>query len=148
MTTRDAIIAEARAWLDAPVFHRGRSRVGGVDCLGLVIGVGVGSGALVEPGSIDVPDYGQLPNPTRLVAGLARFMLAIDLADAGDGDVLAISWGARALPMHLAIRATYQGRATIIHAFPKARPARVVEMSFAGDWIERTCSAWRFPGLS
>ena len=146
MVTRAAVVAEARTWRDVPVRHMGRNREAGVDCLGLALLVGIGSGALVA--SIDEPDYyGRLPNPRRLVEGLARYMLPIALDQVGDGDVLALSWGLAGAPMHLAIRATWRERPTIIHGLALVRPPRVVEMGYAAEWPDRACSAWRYPRL-
>lgn len=149
MPTRAEIVAEARTWIDAPMHHRGRSRKGGVDCLGLVIGAGVGSGGMRDPDEANwrYRDYGRLPHPGRLVETLDHFLIRIDKADAGPADVLALSWGARDLPMHLAIVGEFQGRLTIIHAYPHVRPPRVIETTYAGDWVDRTCGAWRYPEL-
>lgn len=148
LVTRAAVVAEARTWLDVPVFHRGRTRKGGVDCLGLIIGTGVGSGAVADPNEAAQPwaEYSRVPNPRALLAGLADLMVPID--HAGDGDVVALSWGERDLAQHLAIFATFEGRRTIIHADPRARPARVVEVTYGSDWPGRACSLWRFPGMA
>lgn len=148
LVTPAVVIAEARTWLDVPVFHRGRTRAGGVDCLGLVICVGVAAGAVDAPDDPELEDYGRLPNPKRLVAGLDRRLVPIDKAEAGPADVLAFSWGLDGAPMHLAIMAEHRGRATIIHAFPLIVPQRVVEMSFAADWPPRLCAAWRYPRVT
>lgn len=149
MATADDVIWEARSLVGAPVIHRGRTRAGGVDCLGLIILSGVSAGVLDPPDEVNWPyaEYGRLPNPRRLVETLNHFLTPIDLKDAGPADVISISWGARDLPMHLAIRAEFEQRASMIHAYAVLRPPRVVEISYAGDWVERTCGAWRYPGL-
>jgi cell wall-associated NlpC family hydrolase len=150
MTTRAQLVAEARTWCGVAVVHQGRTRAGGVDCLGLVMAVGQASGAV---GPIAEPEYyGRLPNSRRLVASLGAHLLelaqspAAVLATVDDGDVVGLSWGKALHPMHLAIAATYDGRRTIIHADPRQR--RVVEVTFAGVWTARACGLWRWPNLS
>lgn len=142
------VVAEARSWLGVRLFHRGRTRAGGVDCLGLALAVGIGSGALDDPGPAADRwmEYARLPNPRRLVEGLTAFMRPLDIDRAAPADVIALSWGAAGLPMHLAVLAGTLDQLTIIHAFPKAK--KVVEMGFRGEWPARTCSAWRFPNLT
>lgn len=156
MVSRADVVAEARSWKGVGIIHRGRTRKGGVDCLGLVIVTGVGSGAVDDPGAALEPfeDYGRLPNPRRLVAGLDTFLTrACDTAK--PGDVLALHWGAAEMPMHLAILAEAEGRPSIIHAYPLVRPKRVLEVSYAGIWPNRLCHdqatgrplVWRFPKI-
>lgn len=148
MVSREAVVAEARAWLGVPLIHRGRDRQGGVDCLGLVIVVGVGSGAVDDPGAaLDAfGDYGRLPNAERLAAGLDAFL--VRACDTGrPGDVVGLHWGRPGAVMHLAILADYAGRASMIHAYPLIRPKAVVEVSFAGLWPNRVCGFWRFPNV-
>lgn len=142
--TGEDVAACARTWREVPIFHMGRTRAGGVDCLGLVICVGRELGLVGQ--DAEAPGYyGRLPNPKRLVEGLDRFMDRT--ASAAIGDVIALSWGANKLPMHLAILAQVAGRATIIHANPRLNRPRVVEMGYAGDWPRRACGSWRFRGV-
>lgn len=145
MTSSAQIVEEARSWVGVPTFHHGRTRAGGVDCLGLVMAVGEATGAIARAGIV-VPDYGRLPNPKRLVAGMGAAGM-IKIAAFDDGDVIGISWGLAGRPMHLAIAATYRDRKTIIHADPRAGSVR--EVSFAGVWAAgfAGCPAWRFPNV-
>jgi cell wall-associated NlpC family hydrolase len=159
MITREQIVAEARTWREVRTFHRGRSRAGGVDCLGLVLCVGQAVGAL-SAGDIAVPDYGTLPNPRRLVAAMDAHAPRLAHPDslafaatprqlvagaAGPGDILGLSWGSAGNPMHLAILADYRGRSSIIHASP--RDKAVKEVTLGGDLAAKVCAAWRFPNL-
>ncbi len=150
----------ARTWLDVEVKHRQRTREGGVDCINLVIEVGVEADVLDRPppgspGDELLKDYGRLPNPKRLIAGLEAHMLQLHKDDVGPGDVVALSWGARDIPMHTAIFAEYKGRTTMILAYPllrleigdRTRP-RVREFTYGSDWPDRACSWWRYPRLA
>lgn len=160
MTTRAQLVAEARSWVGVPIFHHGRSREGGVDCLGLILGVAEGT---AYPYPIAIPDYGRLPNSHHLITAMDAHLLRLDWPRArtdagdcgdvaatadelGDGDVIGLSWGKRDHPMHLAIAATFDGRRTIVHASPNDR--RVLEVTFGGVWADRACMAWRFPHLT
>lgn len=165
MTTRAQLVAAARSWVGVPTFHHGRDRAGGVDCLGLILGVAEATG---YPGAIVIPPYGRLPSSSVLIEAMDAHMLpipavaraGIDGADytAGDlderpaafdgladGDVIGLSWGARDLPMHLAIAATFDCRRTIVHASPLDK--RVLEVTLGGKWAASVCCAWRFPNL-
>lgn len=145
MITPAQIMAEGRTWVDVPTFDKGRTRAGGVDCLGLILAVGLDTGAISGP--IDVPVYGKLPNPRTLIASMDAAMIRIEAQAAGDGDVISLAWGRAGHPMHLAILATYRGRRSMIHADPLA--GRVTEITFGGMWASRAkgCPAWRFPRL-
>jgi len=145
MIDRVAMIeAEARTWVGVRVFHKGRTRAGGVDCLGLVMGVGLASGAISGP--IDIPDYGRLPNPRTLIRAMDAHTVPIDKALAGPGDIAGISWGLHEAPMHLAVIVSRPGRLMIVHASPEH--GEVKETGFAGSWYARFCRAWRFPNVA
>lgn len=148
--TPQAVSAEARTWIGTRVFHRNIPPLkgAGVDCLGLILAVGFETGALARFDWADVPEYGRLPNPKRLIEGCERYLVAIEPDQVGEGDVIALSWGiSRDLPMHLAIRTEYRGRDMIVHAHAKAIPPRVVEHGYSAEWPLRFCSAWRYPEL-
>ncbi|HEY5411102.1 MAG TPA: hypothetical protein VIJ94_10295 [Caulobacteraceae bacterium] len=150
MATTADVVTAARSYIGSPIFHRGRSREGGIDCLGLVILAGVESGAMQDPDEASWPfaAYGRLPNPKRLIESLGHFLKPIEICELRPADVIGLSWGAKDLPMHLAIRAEFQGRASMIHALPLVKPPRVVETGYAGVWVEQTCGAWRYPGVT
>lgn len=142
-----AVISEARSWIGTPVFHRGRVKGAGVDCVGLVFAAGVNAGALiVEPGLLKAFDgsYGLLPNPVHLRAALDRWLVRVDGA-LEDGDVALMTLNTT-VAMHLGILARFQGRQTLIHANPNARPPRVTEATFAGAPRAGFVEAFRFKG--
>src|ERR1700722_18125429 len=145
--TRAAVVAEARTWKGVGVMHRGRTRAGGVDCLGLVMGAGIATGAVDDPGEASAwwKDYGRLPNPRHMRRALDESLVPIERAAMQPGDVVGFDWGVRGLLMHLAILADFKGRLMIIHAYPLTRPKRVVEVGYSADWPERYCAAWSFP---
>ena len=146
------VVAEARRWIGTPYVHQHRDLGFAVDCVGLVIGVGLGAGVLPtwspeawEPHQ----SYGQAPNPQHMGKAIAEFLNPIDRY-AGeappDGSVAFIGWRSH-LPMHLAIMATAaDGRRTMIHAY--SHVGKVVEHGFAAEWPDRVVSWWAYPGLS
>lgn len=55
MTTRAAIVSEAKTWLDTPYHHRARVKWAGVDCAQILIGVFAGVGLINEFEPADYP---------------------------------------------------------------------------------------------
>lgn len=148
---RLAIIAEARSWLGTRFHHQAAIKGVGVDCAGLVRGVGK------ETGLLDISaarwavyaNYGRAPHPERMRAALNEFMHPIAPEQARIGDVCWLAWR-EDLPMHLAILSAHPiggatARPTIIHAL--ADNDKVIEHGFSKEWRDRVDSWWRFPGL-
>lgn len=142
-----AVISEARAWVDTPYHHQARMRGVGVDCIGLVWGVGEAAGVLdVDPDKVRrFLAYGRVPNPRRFREALDTFFLPVDPDDVRYGDVPWMEF-ARRVPMHVGIFACYEARATIIHAL--VEDGRVAEHSFGPSWRNKVHRWYRFPGMN
>ena len=146
--TGQDVVAAARRWIGTPWRHQHRLHGFGVDCVGLVCAAGMEAGVLEDPAGNFAPwrGYGRLPNPTKMRAGLEAFLRPLGDEAPADGDVMWIAWReAPHLPMHLAIKATWQGRPTIIHAAQLI--GQVVEHGFTGEWPDLVHSWYRFPKL-
>jgi cell wall-associated NlpC family hydrolase len=149
VTSRHAIVAEARRWLGTPFAHQGRTHGVGTDCGGLVGGVAVATGVLPSTWWRDVFDplfagYGRQPSNGTLERICESFMRRIDLAEATDGDVLLMRFTGE--PQHLAIVVPYaHGGYAAIHALLRAR--MVVEHRLDGLWWSRVVAAFRMPGI-
>lgn len=150
MLNTDAIVAEARRWIGTPYVHQHRERGHAVDCVGLVIGVGLGAGVLgtwSPEAWAPHESYGRSPNPAHMTRAIEQFLKPLELdrgQEAPDGTILFMGWREH-LPMHLAIMARApDGRRTMIHAF--AHVGRVVEHGFSAEWPDRVVSAWAYPG--
>lgn len=148
---RAAIVTAARGWISTPYVHQHRARGQAVDCVGLVIGVGLEAGVLdtwTEEAWEPHRNYGRAPNPEHMGRAIRQFLAPLDLdpAEAApDGSVAFMGWRDH-LPMHLAIMATApDGRRTMIHAF--AHIGRVVEHGFDAEWPGRVISWWSYPGI-
>lgn len=139
---RDAVVAEARRWLDTPYRHQASARGAGCDCLGLVRGV------WRELGGADVtpppyaPDWGERGDEA-LLDGARRWLTPVDdAAQAAPGDVLIFRMVAGAAAKHAAILAA-PGR--IIHAY---WGRAVIESRLTSWWRSRRVAAFSFPGVS
>lgn len=145
---RSEIVAEARTWLGTPYRHQHWVKGQGVDCVGLVVGVGVALGILDWSADAWAPfkGYGRTPNPRKMGEAMQVFLRPLDFEGAPpEGAIAWIGWREH-LPMHLAIIGrSPDGRATMIHAF--GHVGRVVEHGFAAEWPGRVVSWWDYPGV-
>lgn len=117
----------------------------GVDCVGLIIGVGLQTRALTtfdEAAFAPFAGYGRLPHPDRMGEAMRRFLRPTDAPE--PGDVAWLEWRS-GLPMHLAILAEWEGQRTLIHATNQV--GRVVEHGFRSPWPGMVGSWWRYPAL-
>ena len=88
MTTRAAIIVEARSWLDTPYHHRARVKGAGVDCAQILIGTFAGAGLIDEFDTGEYPRDWMLHQEEDLFRDAVRQHAdQIDIAEARPGDV-------------------------------------------------------------
>jgi NlpC/P60 family putative phage cell wall peptidase len=141
-----AIVAEARRWMGTPFRHQAGLRGVGCDCGGLVRGVGEACEVLRIANDVWARhgNYGRTPNPRRMRRSLEFFLREIPLSATRVGDIFWMQWRPD-LPMHLAILAALDGRATLIHA--TSEMGRVVEHGLTREWRSRIASVWRYPGV-
>lgn len=161
---RERIVGEARRWVGTPYRHQARRLGAGVDCAGLIIGVGVALGVMPfsEERFREFANYARTPNPSHMRRALEAHLIEIPERVAGEGDIMWLEWRPD-LPMHLAVAASVgdvpeqglsalwghtvmSGRGTMIHATSEV--GRVVEHGFADPWPDRVNSWWRYPGLA
>lgn len=147
-STGKEIQRAARDWIGTPFQHQQSLKGAGVDCVGLILGVGRELGVLdISPAAwAPFAAYSRSPNPGRMRRAMRRFLIEdkrelFDIPSPGS-----IGWfGWRdGLPMHLAIVGRFEGRATMIHAF--AQLGKCVENSIDATWLNRVDSWWQFPG--
>ncbi len=132
------VIQEARRWLRTPYLHQARLRGVGVDCIGLVLGVGAAVGAW--PATFNYTGYGRLPHNYNLLFEARRYFLEIPLDQLQPGCILMMRYYTE--PRHLAI---FAGE-TMIHAASNFQ--EVVEHRYDDKNRGRTQYAFRFPGVS
>lgn len=143
---REQIVIEARRWLRTPYHHQAVVRGVGVDCVGLIRGVGHATGALPEDKEAwaRFGGYSRIPNPRRMGEGMRQFLRLVE-GTPQPGDIAWLEWRDD-LPMHLAILASdTRGGATLIHSYSDA--GGVVEHGLTPEWLARVKSWWRYPNL-
>jgi cell wall-associated NlpC family hydrolase len=145
----DRIVVAARSWLGTRFHHQGRLKKtdrhkGGVDCLGLLVGVAGELGLTRADGlplmALDETDYAHYPDTIRLKQKLSQALAVIPHAGIQAGDILLLATDNQ--PQHLAIVSDFQQRLGIIHAYAPARC--VVEHVLDGYWQERIAAAYRY----
>jgi NlpC/P60 family putative phage cell wall peptidase len=143
---RKAIIEEARSWIGTPFRHQCNLKGVGVDCVGLILGVGEKFDFKIEPHLWEpYANYAKLPNPSKMKRALNQFMKqCFNKEEALVGDIMFLEWR-HELPMHLAFLSELNGRKTLIHALSEI--GKVVEHSYTELWQDRATSAWRYPFL-
>jgi cell wall-associated NlpC family hydrolase len=99
--TTQQIMEQARTWLGTKYHHQGRLKKserggGGVDCLGLVIGVidelGMQDGAGNPLVHADEFNYSMYPEQGRLVRSISKHLREVPIERMRVGDVLAVSY--------------------------------------------------------
>lgn len=145
---RDDVVAHARGWIGTRFHHQGRLKKtdthrGGVDCLGLLIGVVNELDLRLPDGSKfsdkDEAFYSHYPDTQHLREVLAEVMQEIPIEGIEMGDVALLSVDNN--PQHLAIISDAAVGLGMIHAYAPARA--VVEHGFDEWWRKRTVTAFR-----
>lgn len=143
MVAREAVIAEARAWLGTPYRHQASVKGAGCDCLGLVRGV---YRALCGPEPEAAPpysaDWAEAGKRETLAEAAGRHLEAVPVDAAAPGDVLVFRWRAHVPAKHMAIMSA---PARMIHAHDGAA---VCEVTLGPWWRRRIAFAFRFPGVT
>lgn len=135
---RADIVDTARGYLGTKYVHQGRVKGLGIDCLGLLICVGRELGFL--PGDYDHQDYTHQPSHAEFMVGLEEYLVRIDIADAGPGDILMLDAGGS--PVHVGFK-TDRG---LLHAYAPA--GKVVEHGLRAQFATSVRFAFRVPGSS
>lgn len=155
MTCREDIISEARRWTGTRFLHQGRRRAtsddrGGVDCLGLLVGVSTAldlRDAQGEPlAARDVTSYSRQPDPAQLMGALLRALAPTGPAPRpGDIGLFTVDGAAQ----HLAFFGTGieadSSRLSLIHAYAPSRS--VVEHGYDDTWAARLVQCFALPGM-
>jgi cell wall-associated NlpC family hydrolase len=144
MTSRFAVIAEARALLGVRFLHQGRHPAYGLDCLGLLLVSAQRAGITLQglsPLALAMPAYASRPDAALLEAQLEQHLERC--AEPQIGDVLLLRIQGRA--QHLALVTDYPepGAVGMIHAYAPAR--KVVEHTYNQPWRNATHALFRLP---
>jgi hypothetical protein len=149
-TLHERVVASARGWLGTRFHHQGRLKKtdkhkGGVDCLGLLVGVAQELELLATTGELitvyDKLEYTHTPDTQQLKNTLENILAHIPHGDICAGDVVLMNIDA--MPQHLGIITDVAGDMGIIHAYAPARA--VVEHRLDVFWRRRIVAAFRLP---
>lgn len=148
MSQGEQIVAAARGWLGTRFHHQGRlkktaSHKGGVDCLGLLMGVAAELNLSTPDGypliNMDEVNYPHFPDGDHLKTQLATALRIIPVGGILPGDVLLLR--VEIHPQHLAIVTNWNQQLGIIHAYAPARA--VIEHTLDDWWRSRIVLAYR-----
>lgn len=150
MITPEHIVGQARTWLGTKYHHQGRLKKsqrgpGGVDCLGLVIGVidelGMQDGngnALVHA---DEFNYSMYPERGRLVGSISKHLRQVPVEQMRVGDLLLFRTFKD--PQHVGLLTEYPGGGPgLIHCNSSA--GKVVEQPLSETWMRMLTHVYRF----
>jgi NlpC/P60 family putative phage cell wall peptidase len=142
ISTRGAIVAEARRWLGTPYRHQASVCGAGTDCLGLVRGVwrAVVGGEPEKPPPY-TPDWAEAMGEETLLAAARRHLTEIAIGGAREGDVLLFRLALGSPAKHAGI---VSGEDRIIHAY---WGRGVCETRLVPWWTRRIAAAFQFPGV-
>ena len=130
------VVSKAREYIGTPYYHSGRTKVGGVDCAGLVIAVFGELGVTIT----DTPDhYGRIVSTRQLMRTVRDNLTQVvgGLKEAKAGDVLTIRFKRHA--QHLAI---FTGEGTIIHSYEGS--GKVIENRLDDRWQRKIVGVYRY----
>ncbi len=143
MTSRHAILAEAREWIGTPYRHQASAKGAGCDCLGLIRGVWRAVyGDEPEMAPAYTPDWAEAQGAETLLEAARRHLVEGGIEHARPGDVLLFRMEANSPAKHAAILDEDQ---RLIHAY---WGRAVVRSRFAPWWRARRAAAFSFPGVS
>lgn len=142
------IITCARSWIGTRFLHQGRlkktaTHKGGVDCLGLLIGVASEVGLTDQGGKpishFDNTQYSRTPDTTRLRQLLGTLLMPKPIAQIAPGDVGLFKLDGN--PQHLAVIGQGgDGQLSMIHSYAQAR--KVTEHALDSHWRKSLVAAY------
>jgi hypothetical protein len=143
------IVTEARTWIGTGFAHQGRLRKtdthsGGVDCLGLLIGIADALRLRDKQGLMiarqDRRDYTRCPDGEHLRAALADALMPVTRLAMGTIALFSLEGN----PQHVGIISDYHGGGYgLVHAYAPAR--KVVEHALDTCWQRRITALFCMP---
>lgn len=147
----DPIVLAARSWVGTPYLHGAGLKGVGVDCVGVILGVGEELRYFTPERLVEFRKkyggYARTPNPRRMREGMLEYLRPLYWPHVEgvppDGAIGWFQWRDD-LPMHLAIIGTFEGRRTMIHAYSTI--GKCCENSIDSTWLARCNSWWQYSG--
>ena len=150
LLSRYRIVKQARTWLGTRYHHQGRLKAsancsGGVDCIGLVIGVADeleicdSTGCLLS--KYDRTNYSMHPEGEKLALSIGDHLSLVESAKMKVGDVLLFKFWKE--PQHVGILSKYPtGGFGLIHC--NSTSGSVVEQPLSDTWKRMITHVYRF----
>lgn len=143
MTLDQQVVRLARGWIGTPYVHQASCKGAGTDCLGLLRGVWR---ELYGAEPMAVPpysaDWSEVGGREALLAAAGQCLIAVDVAEAGPGNVLLFRMRHGAVAKHLGIAAETSGAPSFVHAYTGHG---VTESPLSEPWARRIVARFRFP---
>jgi cell wall-associated NlpC family hydrolase len=152
-TLQERVVASARGWLGTRFHHQGRlkktdTHKGGVDCLGLLVGVAAELGLKSKTGdpiiTYDRREYTHTPDTTQLKNVLEAILEPVPIEGICEADTVLMNVDGR--PQHMGIVSNLSNNPGLIHAYAPARA--VVEHPMDTFWSGRIVAAFRLHGIN
>ncbi len=144
------IVTQARTWLGTKYHHQGRLKkstkgAGGVDCIGLIVGVckelGIQDGAGIPISEYDQTGYALYPEGKRLEQAVLKHLRLVPAEKMRPGDILLFKIFKE--PQHVGLVSDYvDGGFGIIHC--NSRSGAVVEHVLSDTWQRMIVGVYRF----
>ena len=139
----EAVLAEARAWLETPYVHQASAKGAGCDCLGLLRGVWRAvRGAEPEAAPAYTPDWSEASGEERLWRAATRHLVVKSPGDEAPGDVLLFRMREAGIAKHLGIAARVGAVPSFVHAYTGHG---VIESPLSAPWRRRIVARFAFP---
>lgn len=142
MLRPEAVVAEARAWIDTPYKHNHSAKGLGSDCLGLIVGVGrelgLGTERVVLP--IYSSAWDEVQKDETMLRGFTEHLVRKE-GTPRPGDVVVFRMFPDAVAKHCAI---VSSSAHMIHAHQRNH---VVEVTLGPWWRRRIVGVFSYPGV-
>jgi cell wall-associated NlpC family hydrolase len=139
MTTAQEFVDEVTSYRGVKFRHMGRSKVTGVDCVGLVVASMRSVGIAVE----DMAQYPRFPINEIFSGMIDKQTVAVTVDSIRLGDLLKFKWTVE--PQHIAV-VTEVNPLRITHAYSQV--GAVVTNDLDTHWMRLFTEARRIPGLA
>ncbi len=146
----EQIAVQARTWLGTHYHHQGRLKKssrgnGGVDCIGLIIGIidelGIQDGNGNSLVAADETNYSMYPEQGRLIRSIQQHLRKVPIEKMAVGDILLFKTFHD--PQHVGLLTQYpSGGPGLIHCNSSA--GMVVERPFSMAWVKMLTHVYRF----
>ena len=145
--TSAQIVAAARSYKGLPFRHQGRSRLTGIDCVGLPLCVGDELHLLDKNGLIIQAnlyhEYATQPIGRYVYDVCDKHLIWKPLRLLAPGDVVALM--VPTVPCHVGIIGNWPEGLTLIHAYNSGKEPKVIEHLLDKKWHRRIAGCFKYP---